>query len=117
SGDVRIDGTLSTSISVLDSSADEDAKKAGLDLTATFPTTGSSTLPDWFKPTDNWSVHIEASASGVSASVTGNADITISGTVYPVSATVGLAWDGTDATFSLKATLGTVDNLFGQSWL
>lgn len=117
SGDIRIDGVLSGDISGLGGSEPPTAS-AGLELSVSLPTASSSSLPEWFTPTGSWLLELSVETEGtISASISGSAGVTAGETTYSVSASVGVAWDGTDATFSVDAELDPVDNLFNLDWL
>jgi len=115
SGDIRIDGTLSTGTGAL--TGGEPVVPAGLDLTATFPSTSTGS---WFQPTGDWTLGFSIDSGSVAASFNGSADITVDETTIPVDdVSIDVAYDKSaqTATFTISATIGDVDNLLGQSWL
>lgn len=118
SDSARLDGVLSTDISVLDGSGAPSAN-AGLDLTATLPTMGSgSALPDWLAPSGDWTLGFHADSDGtVTGGLSGGADVDAAGASHPVSLAVAVTYDGSEASFSLSATVGDLPDLFGTTWL
>lgn len=118
SGQVRLTGTLTTDLGILEGSGDASA---GLALSAEFELNpGGGNLPDWFQPTANWQLEIALNSEGsVSASLSGAANIHIGETSFAVNASVAFSYDGGtgEAVFSFSGDVEQTPDLFGQTWL
>ena len=111
---VRLDGLLAA-----DPAALAGGDPVGLDLTATLPVSGGGALPDFMRLADPWTLHLAAAGDGsVAVDFTGSAAFDVGDTQFTqVTTSVGIAYSGGAATFSLSAALGPVNDLLDQQWL
>ena len=116
-GQARLEGVLAGSVGALGGDG-PPAAGIGLDLSATFPTTGDAEIGGWFSPTGDWVLDVGADSDGnASVGFEGGADVTVGETVTAVDARLAVAWDGDEVTFELGADVGPVEDLFAQPWI
>lgn len=112
---IRLRGTLASSFGVLDGSG----SNVGLDISVDIPVATPSSFPSWVTLTSPWTVRLAADTNGdFAAGFSGGMTVSPDGTnptAVTGSATVAVVGGATSLT--LEASLGGIDDLFGQTWL
>lgn len=112
---IRLRGTLAASFGVLDGSG----SGVGLNIAVDIPVTTPASYPSWVTLTSPWTVHLAADSNGnFAAGFSGGMTVSPDGTnptTVTGSATVAVVSGATSLT--LDASLGAVNDLFGQTWL
>ncbi len=112
---IRLRGTLASSFGVLDGSG----SGVGLDISVDIPITTPSSFPTWVTLTSPWTVRLAADSNGdFAAGFSGGMTVSPDGT-NPTSVTgsATVAVVGGSTSLTLEASLGGIDDLFGQTWL
>lgn len=112
---VRLRGTLASSFGVLDGSG----SGIGLDISVDIPVKTPTTFPSWATLTSPWTVRLAADSKGnFAAGFTGGMSVAPDGTNFTsVTGSATVAVVGGQTSLTLDASLGAVNDLFGQTWL
>ncbi len=117
SSGIELDGSLTASVSWFAGTTPPSAS-AQLSLTASVNLSFST--PSWLSLTNPVTLSVQGASAGTwSVSVSGAAEVTLPATASPISTTasITIANPGSGVELDLSASLGTMDNAFGQTWL
>ena len=112
---IRLRGTLASSFGVLDGSG----SGVGLDISVDIPIATPSSFPSWVTLSSPWTVRLAADSNGdFSAGFSGGMTVAPDGS-NPISVTgsATVAVVGGSTSLTLEASLGGINDLFGQTWL